>query len=250
MKLQVPSTPAPQYRWIPGSDPQTETEIYEFFHSAEIEQLKELMCDIGRRLWEKDYVDGNGGNLTIRVGDNIVLCTPTQNSKGFMTPEMMTLVDMEGRQIAGSRLCTSEILTHLGVMKSQPDAMACCHAHPPTATGFAVAGLTPQRFLTPEAEVFLGQIGLSEYRTPGSAANGKEVGRVAAEHVCVLMRNHGVMTRGNHLELAYWRMENIETICRTYLAGRAISGRDSLPQISGDEMKYILKIYEQVSAQG
>lgn len=250
MSRKLPSTPDSQYRWVPGEDPQTESEIDKFFRSDAIERLKELMCDIGRRLWHKDFVDGNGGNLTIRVGDNLVLCTPTGNSKGFLKPDMMCLVDMEGRQLAGTRLCTSEILTHLGVMERQPDAKACCHAHPPTATGFAVAGVTPDRFLTPEAEVFLGEVGLSEYREPGSIANGEAVGRAAAKHLCVLMRNHGVMTIGKYLEVAYWRMENIEAICRTYLAARSVHPQGALPKISGDDVKYILELYEQVSERG
>ncbi len=99
------------------------------------------MCDIGRRIWEKDYVDGNGGNITIRVGDNLVLCTPTLISKGFMRPEELCLIDLDGRQLAGTRKRTSEALTHLGIMKRQPAAKACVHAHPPHATAFAIANV-------------------------------------------------------------------------------------------------------------
>ena len=135
-------------------------------------------------------------------------------------------------------------------MKRQPDAKACCHAHPPTATGFAVAGIAPERFLTPEAEVFLGEVGLAEYQEPGSAANGRAVGSVAARHMCVLMRNHGVMTRGKHLEIAYWRMENIEALCRTFLAARAALPQGELPRITGDEARHLLELYERISADG
>lgn len=250
MRDEAPSIPDPQYRWTPGADPRTPEEIDAFFHSAAIERLKALMCDIGRRLWQREFVDGNGGNLTIRVGDDLVLCTPTGNSKGFMTPDMMCLVDMRGRQVAGTRMRTSEILTHLGVMLRQPDAKACCHAHPPTATGCAVAGIAPERFLTPEAEVFLGEVGLAEYRNPGSAANGRAVGSAAERHLCVLMRNHGVMTRGKHLEIAYWRMENVEALCRTWLAARAALPHGSLPRITGDEARHLRELRERTSSAG
>lgn len=250
MRDQAPSTPDPQYRWTPGADPRSPAEIGRFFHSPEIERLKELMCSVGRRLWQREFVDGNGGNLTIRVGDDLVLCTPTGHSKGSMTPDMMCLVDLQGRQVAGDRVRTSEILTHLGVMQRQPDAKACCHAHPPTATGFAVAGVAPERFLTPESEVFLGQVGLAEYRNPGSAANGRSVGDAAARHQCVLMRNHGVMTRGKHLEIAYWRMENVEALCRTWLAARAARPDGEIPRITGGHARRLQELYERVSADG
>ncbi len=248
MSGKEPSTPDLQYNWTPGAGPQSEAEIDEFFTSLEIEGLKELMCDIGRRLWKKDYVDGNGGNLSIRVGDNLVLCTPTMISKGFMRPEDMCLVDMEGAQVAGTRLCTSEIHTHIGIMKRQPDAKACCHAHPPTATGFAIAGVVPPRFLMPESEVFLSEIGLAAYRTPGSPACSEIVGRLGVEHMAVFMCNHGVITRGKHIEMAYWRIEYVEALCRSYLVAREVLGGEAVPQIGGENAEIISRWYKEVSA--
>ena len=100
-KPENPSVPDHEHRWIRESDPQTKEEIESFFRSQAIEALKERMVDIGRRLWERNYVDGNGGNITIRVGDNLVLSTPTLISKGFMTTEDLCLVDFEGNQLAG-----------------------------------------------------------------------------------------------------------------------------------------------------
>lgn len=203
------------YDWTPGADPQTPEELQRFFTSPEIEALKVHMCDIGRRLWEKDYTDGNGGNLTWRVGDNMVLCTPTLVSKGFMKPEHLCLVDLEGNQLAGKYKRTSEVNTHLGIMKRQPKAKACCHAHPPHATAFAVAKVRPPTCLIPEAEVFLGQIEIAPYETPGTPENARTVGETAVENQAVLMANHGVITWGKDLEDAYWKMENTDAYCRT-----------------------------------
>ena len=135
--------------------------IQQFFTSPAVEAVKAQMCDIGRRMWEKDYVDGNGGNITARVAENLVLCTPTLISKGFMKPCDMCLIDLEGNQVAGTKKRTSEALTHLGIMKRQPKARACVHAHPVHATAFAVASVIPPSCLIPEAEVFLGEIGLA-----------------------------------------------------------------------------------------
>ncbi len=189
--------------------------IEELFNSPRIVELKESLCDIGRRMWQREYTDGNGGNLTVRVGENLVLCTPTMISKGFMKQEDMCLVDLEGKQLAGRRQRTSEALTHIGIMKEQPKAKACCHAHPPYATAYALAGRRPPRNLTPEAEIFLGEIGLSDYRTPGTPENAAEVGRVGKDHSAILMINHGVITWGTDIEEAYWRMEIVEAYCKT-----------------------------------
>lgn len=236
-----PSVPDYEFRWESGKDPQSAADIQDFFHSAGVEELKVRMCDIGRRMWEKNYTDGNGGNLTIRVGDNLVLCTPTLISKGFMKPEDMALIDLEGNQLAGKRKRTSECLTHMAIMKRQPKAKACCHAHPPHATSFAVAGVQPPTCMIPEAEVFLGQIGMAEYQTPGTPANAKAVGEAAIEHMSVLMINHGVITWGKDIEDAYWKMENTDAYCQTVLLATQLKGADLLT-ISGSQAKELINL--------
>ncbi len=170
----APILPDYEYHWTPGQDPKTPAEIQAFFDSPPIVAIKHRMVDIGKRMWAREYTDGNGGNLTIRVGDNLVLCTPTLVSKGFMTMEQMCLVDMDGKQLAGKYKRTSECMTHLAIMKRQPKCKACCHAHPPHGTAFAVAGVRPPTCMVPEADVFLGEIGLAEYGTPGTPACGRQ----------------------------------------------------------------------------
>lgn len=223
-----PVVPDYEYRWQPGADPKTPEEIAAFFHSEPIEELKRRICEMGRRMWQKGYTDGNGGNLTIRVGDNLVLCTPTLVSKGFMAPGQMALVDLDGKQLAGQFKSTSEVMTHLGIMKRQPAAKACCHAHPPHATAYAVAKVVPPTCLIPEAEVFLGVIGSSKYQTPGTPENAAEVGRVAVDHQAVLMENHGVITWGKDIEDAYWKMENTDAYCQTILLASML-GKELTP---------------------
>ncbi|MCF7761819.1 MAG: class II aldolase/adducin family protein, partial [Cephaloticoccus sp.] len=166
----VPSIPDYEFRWTPGADPKTPAEIAKFFNSPALTVLKERICEMGRRLWQREYTDGNGGNITIRVGDNLALCTPTLICKGFMKVEDMCLVDLDGNQLAGSRVRTSEAKTHFGIMKRQPNAKACVHAHPPHATAFAIANVDIPSCLIPEAEVFLGKIGVAKYQTPGTPA--------------------------------------------------------------------------------
>jgi L-fuculose-phosphate aldolase len=240
----VPTVPELEFKWTPGADPKTPAEIERFFRSPAIETLKQRICDIGQRLWLKDYTDGNGGNITLRVGDNLVLCTPTLICKGFMKCEDICLIDLEGNQLAGARRRTSEAMTHLGIMKRQPAAKACVHAHPPHATAFAIGNVTIPSCLIPEAEVFLGKIGVAKYQTPGTPANADEVGEVGREHQAVLMQNHGVIVWGKDVEDAYWKMENIDAYCRTIWIATGLGG--GLHRFSGSQAKELIQLRQKL----
>jgi len=206
---------SPPARPLSSKSPKAELEAY--FNSPHGNALKEQLCEVGRRLWQRAYVDGNGGNIAIRVGEDIALCTPTLVSKGFMKPEDMCLVDFEGNQLCGTKLRTSEILMHLQIMKRQPKAVATCHCHPPYSTGFAVAGLVPPTCMIPEYEVFA-SVAVAPYRTPGTPEMGKLVADLADQHNTILMANHGVVSWShNNVEDAYFKMEILEAYCRTVL---------------------------------
>lgn len=201
----------------PLNSKSSKAELEAYFNSPAAHALKEQLCDIGRRLWQREYVDGNGGNIAIRVGEDIAICTPTLVSKGFMKPEDMCLVDFEGNQLAGIKRRTSEILMHLQIMKQQPKAIATCHCHPPYSTGFAVAGVLPPTCMIPEFEVFA-SVAIAPYRTPGTPEMGKLVADLVDKHNTILMANHGVVSWShNNLEDAYFKMEILEAYCRTIL---------------------------------
>ncbi len=192
-------------------------EIKALFDSPEVQELKNQICDIGRRLWQRAYVDGNGGNIAIRVMEDIVLCTPTLVSKGFMKPEDLCFVDLEGNQLCGAKKRTSEILMHLQIMKRQSRAVATVHCHPPYSTGFAVAGVEPPTCMIPEYEVF-SSVAIAPYRTPGTPEMGKLVADLVDKHNTVLMANHGVVSWSHMgVEDAYFKMEILEAYCRTVL---------------------------------
>jgi len=212
------------------------------FNSAYCHGLKEQLCDIGRRLWQREYVDGNGGNIAIRVGEDIALCTPTLISKGFMKPEDMCLVDFEGNQLAGAKKRTSEILMHLQIMKRQPRAVATVHCHPPYSTGFAVAGIEPPTCMIPEYEVF-SSVAIAPYRTPGTPEMGKLVAELVDKHNTVLMANHGVVSWShNNVEDAYFKMEILEAYCRTVLVTAQL-GRPA-KTMTPTQLQDLLKIKE------
>src|SRR5215831_16441047 len=204
-------------RPVTSKSPKSEIDAY--FNSPKLNALKAQICDVGRRLWQREYVDGNGGNIAIRVGEDIALCTPTLVSKGFMKPEDMCLVDLEGNQLCSGngKKRTSEILMHLQIMKRQPRAVATVHCHPPYSTGFAVAGIEPPTCMIPEYEVF-SSVAIAPYRTPGTPEMGKLVADLVDKHNTILMANHGVVAWShNNLEDAYFKMEILEAYCRTVL---------------------------------
>ncbi|MGB7747510.1 MAG: class II aldolase/adducin family protein [Verrucomicrobiia bacterium] len=230
--------PHPPARLPRSNDPKAELES--FFQSPYCQDLKRQICDVGRRLWQRAYVDGNGGNIAIRIGDDIALCTPTLVSKGFMKPEDMCLVDFEGNELCGEKNRTSEILMHLQMMKRQRRAVASVHCHPPHATGFAVAGVTPPTRLIPEYEVFV-SVAIAPYRTPGTLEMGKLVADLVDKHNVILMANHGVVAWShNNVEDAYFKMEILENYCRTLLAAKQL-GRP-LQKLTSTQLLDLLKI--------
>lgn len=231
----------------PGKAPSStspKAELERFFNSPYCHDLKLQICDIGRRLWQRAYVDGNGGNLAIRVGEDLALCTPTLVSKGFMKPEHLCLVDFEGNQLCGTHPRTSEILMHLQILRRQPRAVATVHCHPPYATGFAVAGVAPPTCMIPEFEVFCA-VALAPYRTPGTPEMGRLVADLVDQHNTILMANHGVVSWShNNVEDAYFKMEILEAYCRTILVATQLG--QPLKTMSPQQLQDLLKIKEKL----
>ncbi|MDX2226366.1 MAG: class II aldolase/adducin family protein [Verrucomicrobiae bacterium] len=218
------SSPAPASPVSGGTN-----RIEALFNSPEAQQVKLDICEIGRRLWQREFVDGNGGNISYRIGPNEVLCTPTLVSKGFIKPEMICMVDLEGNQIAGSSKRTSEITTHLALYKGNATAKAVVHAHPVHATAFAIAGIEPPACLIPEYEVFVGRAPLAPYKTPGSREMAEIIQPLAAQHQSILMGNHGVICWGSSVEDAHWKMEITDAYCRTLLLAMPLKGNATIP---------------------
>lgn len=218
----------------------TSQDIERLYNSPEVNVLKEQICDMGRRLWAREYVDGNGGNISVRIGNGLVLCTPTLVSKGFMKPSDLCIVDMDGNQKAGAKPRTSEVLMHLQIMKAQPKAIAVVHCHPPYATAFAVAGIKPPTCMIPEIEVMIGELAIAEYRTPGTPEMGRLIADLVGDHNTVLMANHGVVAWSKSIEDAYFKMEILEAYCRTVVVASGLG--TSLKTFSPTHLKDLLTI--------
>jgi len=187
------------------------------YTTPEAEAIKKEICAVGRKLWNRSYVDGNGGNISFRIGPNEVLCTPTLCSKLDLTPEDICLVDLDGVQVAGKRPRTSEIFLHLEIYKAVPEAKSAVHCHPPHATAYAITGRVPPNNIIPEFEVFVGKVAVSPYETPGTAAFAQTVIPYVREHNTVLLSNHGIICWADTVTHAEWYAEVVDTYCWTLM---------------------------------
>jgi L-fuculose-phosphate aldolase len=212
----------------------------EFFHSPAIHALKEEIVRTGKKLWERQYVDGNGGNISARISPRWVICTPTMCSKADVKAEDISLVDLESSQICGDRPRTSEILLHLEIYKAVPEAKAVIHCHPPYATAHAIAGVIPQGNLLPEQEVFVGPVALTPYETPGTIEFARTILPVVKKHNTILLENHGVVAWADTITHAEWLIEVIETYCKTVMIAGQL--RSPLKEIPPEKIADILAI--------
>lgn len=185
------------------------------FHSPAVEAIKRAILTAGKKLWKRAYVDGNGGNLSARISEEYVICTPTLCSKGDMQAEDLSLVDLNNCQICGDRPQTSEMLLHLEIYKAVPRARAVIHCHPPYATAHAIAGIVPRGNLVPEQEVFVGPVALAPYETPGTLAFARTVLPFVEDHNTILLTNHGIVCWADTVEHAEWYVEVVENYCET-----------------------------------
>ena len=189
--------------------------------------LRADMVEVGRRAYAREMTDGNAGNLSVRLGSDRLLMTPKSVCKGFMTPDMMCITDLDGRKLQGDRDPSTEMLMHLEVYRQRPDVQAVVHAHPPTATGFAVAGIPLDRAVLAEVLTTLGSIPIAEYATPSTAELPEAVRKYIKAHDGMLLANHGALTVGPDLMVAYYKMETIEHFAKVSLVARTL-GRENL----------------------
>jgi len=192
------------------------------FHAARARAIKQEICAVGRKLWLRHYVDGNGGNISCRIGPNEVLCTPTMLSKYDLTPAGLCLVDLDGNQLAGAGRRTSEILLHLEIYKAAPEVKAVVHCHPPHATAHSIARSVPDYLALPEFEVFIGHVPIAPYATPGTSEFARTVVPFVKHHNTALLANHGIVTWADTATHAEWYAEVLETYCWTMMLARQL----------------------------
>lgn len=187
-----------------------------------MQDAREAIVLVCRRLYDRGLVAGPDGNVSVRRDDGTILVTPTGLSKVDVTPDDLVVVSLEGRVREGRRAPSSELRMHLRIYQRRPDVHAVVHAHPPVATGFAVAGEAFVAPVLPEVILQLGEVPLVPYATPGSDALADAFEPYLAHHDGFLMANHGATTIAPSLATAHQRMESLEHAARILLAARAL----------------------------
>ncbi len=187
-----------------------------------VHKIKQQICEIGDRLYKKGFAAANDGNISYRISEREVVCTPTLISKGFMKPEDLCMVDMEGNQIAGRRKRTSEIMLHLAIMKSRPEIKSVVHCHPPHATAFGIAREPIPQCILPEVEIFLGDVPITKYAIPGGKEFAETILPFVKKSNVVVLANHGTVSYGETVERAYWWTEVLDAYCRMLMLARGL----------------------------
>jgi L-fuculose-phosphate aldolase len=206
-------------------------------------QLREAIVEVGRRLYARGYTASNDGNISARLDDRRLLMTPKSVCKGFMSPDMMVITDLDGKKLAGDREPSSEMQMHLEVYRQRPDARAVVHAHPPIATGFAVAGIPLDRAVLAEVVTTLGSVPIAEYATPSTKELPDAVRKYVKAHDGMLLANHGALTLGADLFAAYYKMETIEHFAHISLVARLLGGERLLSREEVDRLQGLRGMY-------
>jgi L-fuculose-phosphate aldolase len=199
-------------------------------------EYRQDIVDVGRMVWQKGWVAANDGNISIRLDQDRVLCTPTQVCKGMMQADDMIVCDMQGNKISCTRERTSEIMMHLTIYNLRPDIRSVVHAHPPVATGYAAAGRSLNLALLPEVVLGLGCVPLAAYGLPGTPELTDPLLPLIPKYEALLMGNHGAVCYGEDLYKAFFRMETVEHFARISLVAELLGGAQVLPKLEVDKL--------------
>jgi L-fuculose-phosphate aldolase len=211
---------------------------------TEVEHRRDI-CAVGRWIHDRGYVASTDGNISVRLGPDRILMTPTSMSKAMMNPDDLVIIDLEGQRVSGLRKPSSELGMHLLIYRLRPDINAVCHAHPPTATGYAAAGIPLDKPILCELVIGLGSIPVARYGTPGTSELGASIEPYVQGHDAILMANHGVVTYGPDLLTSFLRMETTEHFAQVSLVTERL-GRKVL--LSGSDVEKLVAARARYSA--
>jgi len=208
-----------------------------------VQNHRDEIVHFGKLLHQTGFVAATDGNLSVRMGDGTFLCTPTLMSKGMMTEKDLVVVDSFGHKVAGERNVSSEIAMHLFIYRNRQDVNAVVHAHPPTATGFAAAGIPLDTALCSEIIITLGTVPLANYETPGTPELAEALAPLVGGHDAILMANHGVVTYGEDLLTAYMNMETVEHYAKIALVTHMLGKQKPLSEVHVNKLMEIRTKY-------
>ncbi|WP_242345020.1 class II aldolase/adducin family protein [Anaeromyxobacter terrae] len=191
--------------------------------------LRAAVVECCRRLHGRDLIGAGEGNVSVRLGPDRFLVTPSGANKGYLAPADLVVVDGRGTVVSGAGRASTELRMHLAAYAAREDVAAVVHAHPVTAVALTVAGLPPPNDLVPEAAVTLGEIALAPFATPGTGEVPASLAPLWARHDVVLLERHGALALGRTLDEAFDRMETLERVARVALVARLAGRCEPLP---------------------
>ena len=207
------------------------------------EEARRAIVEAGKRLYKNGYVAANDGNITARMEDGTIWCTPTGVSKGYMTEEMLVRVDEDGRILEGKRPVSSEIQLHLAIYRANPKLGAIIHAHGPGATAWAAYGKPWELGISLDSALHLGVVPCAPFAITGSWELAKSAAPYCRIHTAVLLEHHGSVTWGKDVKQALFRMEVLEQTFKTYANMKAFGEVRLLSQRQLDEVEEVKKKY-------
>ena len=204
-------------------------------------EAKKLIVEIGRRMYTKNFVAANDGNISCKVAEDIIWTTPTGVSKGFMCEDEMVKMRTDGTVLSqGASGPSSEVKMHLRIYQENPEAMGVCHAHPPISTSFAIAGIGLDQAIYPEALVNLGTVPCVHYEAPGSQGIPDSIAPFARDYNALLLANHGAVAWGKSLMEAWYRLESTEHYAMVIMYTSNIIGKANV--LSCEQVNELIEI--------
>jgi Ribulose-5-phosphate 4-epimerase and related epimerases and aldolases len=207
-------------------------------------EAKKAIIEVGARMYSKGFVAANDGNISCKVGPETFWTTCTGVSKGFMTQDMLVKMDMSGKILVGRRKPSSEVKMHMRVYEENPEVMAVTHAHPPKATAFAIAGISLDKAVLPEAVVQLGSVPIAKYATPGSEDVPNSIAPFCKGYNGVLLANHGALSWGSEIFEAFYRLESMEYYAQILMYTGNIIGKQN--ELSCGQVNELIGIREKL----
>lgn len=197
--------------------------------SGQYQILRQQICEIGHRLYQRGYISGAEGNISVRLDDSSFLCTPTSVSKGFLAAEQVARIDANAKLLEGPLNASSECRMHLAIYQAQPAAMAVVHAHPPYAVALGVANVSLPMDMVAEGLGYMGEVPLLPFEVPSTVELARQVAQACQAHRVIMMKNHGATAWGETLEQAWMLMEVLEACCKVTYLTRTLGRMDPLP---------------------
>jgi len=205
------------------------------------EEMREEIAEVCRRIYDKNFVAANDGNVSMRLDEKRILMTPSGVSKGDVTAASLVVCDLAGTRVAGDRTPTSEVLLHLAVYRERADVHGVVHAHPPFATAVTVAGVSLEEPVLPEVAVTFGKIPTAEYATPASAEGPRVIRKLIRDFDAILLDRHGTLTAGKSAWEAYFKLEKVEHAAQVIFLAKQLG---KVRTLSADEIKRLVAALE------